>query len=77
MSYQYNNISNRTSIRINNPRVSVRGNLVSVKQIKKQEEELLNNRISKKYKKNLVLVFVITITIMIVVGGVVIFSNYN
>ena len=76
MSSRPNNASNKTSIRINNPKVSVRGNLSSIKEDKEQEE-IVNNGISENYKDNLILVFVIVITIAIVVTGTVLFTVYN
>ena len=77
MSYQSNNTSKKTSIRINNPKVAVRGNLVSIKEANEQEEELVNSGISENYKNNLILVFVIVITVVIVVTGAVLFTVYS
>ena len=76
MSYQSNN-AKKTSIRINNPKISVRGNLVSIKEEKEQEEELVNSGISENYKNNLILVFVIVVTIVIVITGTVVITVYS
>ncbi len=76
MSYQLNSTSKKTSIRINNPKISVRGNLVSIRE-EKEQEELVSDGISENYKNNLILVFVIVITIVIVVTGAVLFTVYS
>ena len=74
MSYQYNNTS-KTSIQINNPNVSIKGSLSSINE--DREEDVVNYRISEKYKNNLVLVFVISFTVVIIVTGTVLFAAYN
>ena len=69
-------ISNNSTIKINNSKVAVRGSLTSIKETDEQEE-LVNQGIPKQYKNNLVLVFVIFITVLIIVTSIVLFTTYN
>ena len=75
MNYQINSISKKSTIKINNPNVAVKGNLTSIKETDEQEE--LVSGISMKYKNNLILVFVIVVTFSIVVTGFVLFTAYS
>jgi cytochrome b subunit of formate dehydrogenase len=78
MSYKYNNnISkmSKTSIIINNKNVAVKGKLSSINE--NQSEEHVDSGISENYKNNLILVFVIVFTVVIVVTGTVLFTRYN
>lgn len=76
MSYQSSSISNKSTIKINNPKVAVKGSLTSTKE-KDEQEKLVNPGIPKQYKDNLVLVFVIVVTVSIVITGIVLFTTYN
>ncbi len=76
MSYQSSGISNKSTIKINNSKVAVKGSLTSIKETDEQEE-LVNKEIPKQYKNNLVLVFVIVVTVSIIVTSIVLFTTYN
>lgn len=69
-------INNKSTIKINVPKVAVKGSLTSIKE-KDEQEELVNSGIPKQYKNNLVLVFVIVVTVSIIVTSVVLFTTYN
>tara|TARA_Y100001978_G_C23365811_1_gene278640 strand:+ start:55 stop:285 length:231 start_codon:yes stop_codon:yes gene_type:complete len=76
MSYQSNSINKKSIIKINNPKVAVKGRLASIKETDEQEE-LVNPGIPKQYRNNLVLVFVIVVTVSIIVTSIVLFTSYN
>lgn len=69
-------INNKSTIKINVPKVAVKGSLTSIKE-KDAQEELVSSGIPKQYKNNLILVFVIVVTVLIIVTSVVLFTTYN
>lgn len=76
MSYQSNSINKKSTIKINNPNVAVKGSLVSINETYEQEENV-NSEIPKQYINNLVLVFVIVFTVSIIITSIVLFTTYN